>query len=105
MKTWKEWHNLWTVVVNVTLDATFSRMAHLAARALVLAVATLGAETDLVAFASAVAGDHGFRATDQCIPIIIGRTTALRHVIRHAATRAFTASFAILARIFKKKWN
>lgn len=92
--------SLWTIVVNVTLDATFSRMARFTARALILAVATLRAEADLVAFAAAVAGDHGFRATDQCIPVIIGRATALRHVIRHPATRAFAASSPALARIF-----
>lgn len=60
----RTWYNLWTIVVNVTLDATFSRMARFPARALILAVATLRAETDLVAFANAVAGDHGFRAAD-----------------------------------------
>lgn len=57
-------YNLWTIVVDVTLDATLSRMAHFTARALILSVATLRAETDLVALAGAVAGDHGFRATD-----------------------------------------
>lgn len=56
--------HLWTCVVDIALDATFATMTDLAARTVVLMVAASGAETDFVAFARAVAGNHGFGAID-----------------------------------------
>jgi len=73
----------------------------LAARAVVLVVATVGAETDLVAFARTVAGDHGLGTVDQRVAVIIRGTTALSHVIDHATTSALSTCLTILARTCK----
>lgn len=55
---------LWTRIIDVTLDAAFSRVAAFAARTLILGRAARRAEAYLVAFTRSVARDHGFHATD-----------------------------------------
>lgn len=56
--------SLWTCAVDIALDATFAAMTGFAARTIVLMVAAGGTETDFVALARAVAGNHGLGATD-----------------------------------------
>lgn len=56
--------HLWTGVIDIALDAALAAVTNLSARAVVLGVATVGAESDLVALAGTVARDHGFRAVD-----------------------------------------
>lgn len=90
---------LWTVVVHVALDTTLPRMTDLATGTLILTRAAPRAETNLVAFAGAVARDHRLGAADQCVSIVVNRTTALSHVINHATACAFPACFSTLARV------
>lgn len=93
---------LWTIVVNITLDATLFRVTNFPARTLILTIAALRAKTNFIALTSAIAGNHRFRATDQSVSIIIGWATALCHVIYNATTSAFSASLATLTRIYTK---
>lgn len=77
-------------------------MADLAAGALVLVEATVGAEAYFIALARSVAGDHRLHAGAQCIAIIVSWAAALRHVVDYAAPCAFSASLATFAGIWKE---
>lgn len=80
-------------------------MTDLPARAVVLAVATVGAETDVVALARTVARYHGLGTVDQRVAVIIGRTAALGHVVGHATAGALPACSATFAWICKSDTN
>lgn len=73
-------------------------MTDLAAGALFLTVAAGGAETDLIALAQAVAGNHGFGAIDQCVAVIVGWTATLSYMIHHLTAGALSARLATVAR-------
>jgi len=93
--------HLWTRVIDVALDAALLIVTDLTARAVILVVAAVGAETDFIAFARTIAGDHGLGAIDQRVAVVIRGTTALGHVIDHATTSALSTCLTILARICK----
>lgn len=86
-----------TIIVHVARDATFSRMTKFPARTLILTVTAPRAETNFVALAGTVAGNHRLRAADQRVPVVIRRAAALRHVIDHAAPCTLSARLAALA--------
>lgn len=72
-------------------------MTDLSAGTVILMMAACGAETDLVAFAGAVARNHGLRAINQRVAVIIGRTAALSHVIDHPTAGALSARLTAFA--------
>lgn len=88
-----------TTVVYIAFDAALPSLTDLSAGTLLLAVAALRAETDLVALAGTVTRDHRFHAGDQSVAVVIGRAAALCHVVHHATTCAFSAGLATFAGI------
>lgn len=91
--------SLRAAVVDVALDSALSRLAHLAAVAVVLAVAILQTETNLVALAATVAWYHRPCAAYESVAVVVRRTAALSRVIHDSAAGALAACFSALARI------
>jgi hypothetical protein len=93
--------HLWTCIIDVALDAALPVVTNLTARAVILVMAAVGTETNLVALARTIAGNHSLGAVDQRVAVVIRGATALCHVIDHATTSALSTCLTILARTCK----